>query len=592
MKEREKWFIKGVKSQLNTESLPTYLRDILQRRGVDDDHLERFLNPSLEAMHSPIKLPDCIKGANLVMTAIEKKQRIRVVGDYDVDGVTATYILVRGLQILGANVDYVIPHRKKDGYGISEGIIDEALSENIDLIVTCDNGIAAADVIEKAIAGGMRVVVTDHHEVPHKDGHDLEPPADAIINPKLSRSKYPFSGICGAVVAYKFMAYLFMISGQDEAVFQNTFLPFAAIGTVCDVMELVDENRAIVALGLERLNQTEHIGLRAIKEACDIKGLIDAYHIGFIIGPTINSSGRLDHAARALDVLFEMDYTKALELAQDLRELNRERQKLTEESFEKVDGLIQQYHLDEKLRILIVKEPCLDESIIGIVAGRIKEKYHRPSVIITQGEMALKGSGRSIEAYDMFSEFSRHKALLQAFGGHKMACGLSIEADKLKEFIVAVNNAATLTSEDMVKEIRIDTLVRLNEVSQEMVQSLEQLKPFGNGNPKPLMVAKGCELYGVQVLGKNQNVIKFILRQGQTDCESIYFRKFSDFKDELCDGFEAQVVNQVLKGRQSLLMDVVFTPTVNEFRDKRTLQLKVTALRASKTGDKYDKSTH
>ncbi|MDY2986328.1 MAG: single-stranded-DNA-specific exonuclease RecJ [Peptoniphilus sp.] len=583
----EKWFIKSGKSDINFDNLnlSNYMKKILSNRELGTaENVQSFLNPDISNLHSPILLPDLIKATNLIMQNIRDEKRIRIVGDYDVDGVTSTFILCKGLRNIGANVDYKIPHRVEDGYGINENIIDCAKNDGIDLIITCDNGIAAIKALEHANNLGINVIVTDHHEVQYVDGVEQLPTAIAVINPKRSSSKYPFNGICGAVVAFKLIQQLYVINGKDEEEFMNEFLPFATIGTVCDVMSLVDENRNIVAEGIKKLNETTNIGLKAMIEACQIEGSLDVYHIGFIIGPTINSSGRLESAELSLELFLENDYSQAMVMAKELRELNQKRQKLTEEGYLKVDKLIEKYELDKKLRILMVKETSIDESIIGIIAGRIKEKYNRPTLVFTKSKNFLKASGRSIEEYDMFENLGKYKDKFRAFGGHKMACGLSIDEDRLKDFIVDVNNNSNLAKEDLVKKIYIDSVVPLEDVNFNMISDLEILKPYGNGNPKPIFASLNLKIFNFSVLGKNKNVLKFDVSDGKNVRRGLYFKNVEEFIFEL--GNELGLIDEVYKivdnKNNSILVDLVYTPVINEFRGVKNVELRISSMRVSK----------
>lgn len=582
----EKWFIKSAKANINFDdlNLSDYMKKILSNRELSAaENVQSFLNPDISNLHSPVFLPDLIKATNIIREAINQQKKIRIVGDYDVDGVTSTFILCKGLRNLGANVDYKIPHRVEDGYGINKNIIDSAKEDGVDLIITCDNGIAAMEALEHANKLGVDVIVTDHHEVQYVDGAEQLPKAVAVINPKRSSSKYPFKGICGAVVAYKLIEQLYVITAMDEEELLNEFLPFATIGTICDVMSLVDENRALVSEGLKRLNSTSNVGLKAMIEACQIDGVLDVYHIGFIIGPTINSSGRLESAELSLELFLKTEYSEAIVIAKELRELNQKRQKLTEEGYLKVDELIQKYELDKKLRVLMVKETSIDESIIGIIAGRIKEKYNRPTLVFTKSKDFLKASGRSIDEYDMFESLQKYKDRFVAFGGHKMACGLSIEEDNLKKLIVDVNNDSTLSKEDLVKKIYIDSLLPLREINLNMIADLEILKPYGNGNPKPVFSSLNLRVSNFAVLGKNKNVLKFDVSDGNSSRKALYFKPVEEFVEEMAAQADIeQVYNMIENKNHNILIDLVYSPTINEFRGVQNIELRVSSIRISK----------
>ena len=457
----EKWFVKKYSisdEEVNNIGIDKYVYSILLNRGINKkEDIIKFLNPSTDNFHSPFLLPNLIKGSNILISAIKENKKIRIVGDYDVDGVMSTFILYKGLKSFNANVDYVIPNRIIDGYGINNSIIDNSKEDGIDLILTCDNGIAASNQVNYANDLGIEVIVTDHHEVPVVDGVEILPKAKAVIDPKMEESKYPFKDICGAVVAFKLIAYLYLINGKNMDILYNEFLPYAAIATICDVMPLIDENRDIVSIGLEILNNSTDIGIRALIEACDLLDKrIEVFHIGFIIGPTINSSGRLESADIAIKMLVEENYNKALEYAKYLRNLNYERQRLTDDGFNKIDNIINTYDLTKKFPVLILRETSINESVVGIIAGRIKEKYNQPTIILTKSHELLKGSGRSIENYDMFAKVSEFKHMLSSFGGHKMACGLSLEEEKFKDFVININNNSNLKKEDFVRKVNID----------------------------------------------------------------------------------------------------------------------------------------
>lgn len=581
----EKWYIKSIKTKIDFENsnLSEYMRRILSNRELSAaDSVQSFLNPSISNLHSPMLLPDLIKATNIIMQSINLKENIRVIGDYDVDGVTSTYILVKGLKNFGAKVDYKIPHRVEDGYGINKDIIKKAKEDGINLIITCDNGIAAIEEINFAKELGIKVIVTDHHEVQYVDGIEHLPLADAVVDPKKNSSRYPFNGICGAVVAYKLINQLYIINGKDEEDFLKEFLPFAAIGTICDVMNLVDENRAIVSEGLKYLNSTDNKGIKALIDACSIEGAIDVYHIGFIIGPTINSSGRLESAEMALDLFFESDYEKALSMAKELRELNQKRQKLTEEGYDKVNDLITNHNLDKKLRVLMIKETSIDESIIGIVAGRIKEKYNRPTIIFTKSKDFLKGSGRSIDEYDMFENLQKFKSEYLSFGGHKMACGLSLEEDKLNNLIVEINNNCLLSKDDLVKKIYIDAKVDLSDVNLKMISDLEVLKPYGNGNPKPIFVTSNLKIHNFSVLGKNKNVLKFDVKDGKDTRKALYFKNIENFISDFETINKNEILNLIENRQNNLFLDIVYSPVINDFRGIKNIELRVSSMRISK----------
>lgn len=581
----EKWFIKSKKNEINfeDENLSKYMRMILSNREFGAaDNMQSFLNPNISNLHSPILLPDLIKATNIIMQSIKKQEYIRVIGDYDVDGVTSAFILTKGLKNLGAHVDYQIPHRVNDGYGINKIIIDKASNDGVDLIITCDNGIAAIDEINYAKQLGIKVIVTDHHEVQCIDKIEQLPLADAVVDPKKTTSKYPFNGICGAVVAYKLIQQLYIINAREENELLEEFLPFAAIGTICDVMSLVDENRILVSEGLKYLNNSQNLGLRALKEACSIDGEIDVYHVGFILGPTINSSGRLESAEMALNLFFQEEYAEAISIAKNLRELNQKRQQLTEEGYNRVINIIEKYQLDEKLSVLMVKETSIDESIIGIVAGRIKEKYNRPTIIFTKSKDFLKGSGRSIEEYDMFDHMQKFRNEFLSFGGHKMACGLSLEEEKLSNLIVNINNSSNLNRGDLVRKVYIDAVVNLEEVNLKMIADLDRLRPYGNGNPKPLFVTTNLKILNFNILGKNKNVLKFDVSDGKNVRKAIIFKSIEEFLIMLNVQVSDENIKHIVENNSNILVDIVYSPVINEFKGVQNIELRISNIRISR----------
>lgn len=585
----EKWFIKNKKDpkiDYSKFGLNKILYKILINRDIKtEEEFKNYLNPKLDDLNSPILLKDLIKASNLVLKAIDNNEKIRIIGDYDVDGVTSTYILFTGLKRIGGDVSFDIPHRVIDGYGINKRLIDECVKDNVDLIITCDNGIAATSAVDYAKDNNIKVVITDHHEVPKISNEgkfvDILPNADAIIDPKREDDNYPFSNICGAVVAFKLIEYLFLMKGIDKEEFFERFLPFAAIATVCDVMPLKDENRIIVKYGLDYLRETKHFGLNALIEAASIdKDTIDIYHIGFIIGPTLNSSGRLESAKEAIDLLLEIDYSQALEKAQKLRNYNSERQDLTNEALEIIDSIIKREDLIDKYNILIVYAPNLNESILGIVAGKIKEKYNRPTIVLSDSNNLLKGSGRSIEEYDMFTEISKSKTHLESFGGHKMACGLSLSENNLMAFIDDVNKNENLTSEDLVKKIYIDAPLPLKFINLNFAQDLEKLAPFGQDNPKPQFGAKNLKIDNLRIFGKNKNVIKMSLIDNNSRAEALLFEDSKVFLNKLARVYGRDQVLDLLNGIESnIYLDIVFNIGINEFRGNVSTEMRVKSYR-------------
>ncbi|RVU55266.1 single-stranded-DNA-specific exonuclease RecJ [Anaerosphaera multitolerans] len=584
----EKWFIKNVKPNreiFENLNIDFFIYKILLNRDIDTkEKIEDFLNPNLEKLNTSLLLPDLIKASNFIVSAIKTGSKIRVVGDYDVDGVMSTYILVKGLKRLGATVDYAIPHRVKDGYGINKDIIDRAVDDGIELIITCDNGIAAFSEVEYAEKNNIDVIITDHHEVPvDEDGREIIPKAKAVVDPKISYSKYPFKEICGGVVAFKVISYLYKIYGIDDEELYNELLPFAAIATVCDVMPLTDENRIILVEGLKRLKITENKGLKAIISESGLnKDDINTYHIGFVIGPTINSAGRLEDATDALKLFFEEDELKAIEIARYLRALNAKRQEMTDEGYNKIINVIEENNLVNKFPVLILKDDSIDESILGIIAGRIKENYNRPVIVLTKSGDYLKGSGRSIENYNMFEKISLSKNFLEKFGGHAMACGLSLKEENFKEFVIDVNKKSNLTKEDLIKRVYIDSSIELSRVNINLASNIDVLKPFGSGNPKPLLGSLNLNVVNFNVFGKNKNVIKMTLSDGKENRQAILFENLDVFTENLNRHYSEAEINKMINGlKNNIFLDIVFTPEINSFRGVENLELKINNYRAS-----------
>ena len=509
----------------------------------------------------PWLLKDMHEAVEILLKKIREHKKIRIIGDYDIDGVTSTCILLKGFQRLGADVDTCIPDRIKDGYGIHEQLIQKAVEDGVDTIVTCDNGIAASAEISDAKARGLTVVITDHHDIPFRETSDgkewIIPAADAVINPKQTDCGYPNKNLCGAVVAWKLIWALYEKSGISQSEVLE-FTELAAVATVGDVMDLQGENRIIVKEGLHRLSVTHTPGLRALIRANQLEGAeITAYHVGFVLGPCINASGRLDTAARSLELLCERDEEKAAKLAGDLVALNQSRKAMTEKGKEDAIRLIEETVLNQD-RVLVVYLPDCHESLAGIIAGRIREKYHKPVFVLTKGETSVKGSGRSIEAYSMYEEMVKCGDLLIQFGGHPMAAGLSIEEKNVDLFRKRLNENCTLTEEELRPKIVIDVPMPVSYLSRELTEQLKILEPFGKGNTKPLFEQKGLRVLNLRILGKNQNVAKMKLEDmGGTRIDAVYFGE--------ADEFAAFVQKQET-------ISVTYYPEINVYQGRETLQ--------------------
>lgn len=530
---------------------------IIRNRGMESEaEIERYLNGTLDSLYAPELLKDMGPAVRILREKIAEGRRIRIVGDYDIDGVCSTYLLYTAFSRLGALVDYEIPDRIKDGYGINESIIEAAHADGIDTILTCDNGISAFSQIQLAKQYGMTVIVTDHHEVPSDENGEVIPPADAVIDPKQSECAYPFPEICGAVVAYKLIQMLYRECGVPEAEWKE-LLEFAAIATVGDVMRLQDENRLIVKYGLKRMARTSNLGLRKLAEKNNLDlSQLTAYHIGFVIGPCLNAGGRLQTAKLALSLLLAEDEAEADRLAAELKELNDLRKDMTEQGTAEAKLLVDSWY--EKDKVLVVYLPECHESLAGIIAGRLREHYQKPAIVLTKGEEAVKGSGRSIEGYHMFQKLSEVRELMLKFGGHPMAAGLSLEEKNIDEFRRRLNENSGLTEEDFKARVWIDVPMPVGYVTERLVGELRCLEPFGQGNEKPLFAEKGLRIRQTRVMGKNRNVVKMTLEeQNGRAMEALYFGDGDAFEEER-------------GGRR--LIDIVYYPDINEYNGNRTLQ--------------------
>lgn len=570
----EKWVVSAKRADFQEISRkfgvdPVIARLIRNREQITDEEIERYLHGRLSDLHSWRLLKGIGELLEILKGKIDQKKKIRIIGDYDIDGVCSTYILLKGLLRAGACVDVDIPDRMKDGYGISEELIDLAAKAQVDTIITCDNGISAISQIAHAKALGMTVLVTDHHEIPYEELPQGEvrtilPPADAIVNPKQEGDTYPFSGICGAMVAFKVICGLYETLGIPKGEL-NLLIPFAAIATVGDVMELQDENRIMVREGLLRLQNPENKGLKALIRVNNLEEkTITAYHIGFILGPCMNASGRLSTAKRALDLLLTEDEKEASILAQDLKALNDSRKDMTAKGVEQAVEMVENTELI-KDRVLVIYLPDCHESLAGIIAGRIRERYTKPVFVLTKGEEGVKGSGRSIEAYHMFQEMVKCKELFTKFGGHPMAAGLSMKEEDIEELRRRLNENCTLTQEDMTEKIVIDVPMPMSYVTIPLIRQLNQLEPFGKGNTKPVFAQKNLQISQCRVFGKNRNVVKMQLKdEFGVVSEGIWFGDGDVF---------------VAKTQEKTFFDVIYYPTVNSFRGRESIEMVIQSIR-------------
>lgn len=588
-----KWMVAAKKADFNQIArdfgiTPVLARIMRNRDMVEADEIRRFLKGSRTDMYEPGLLKDMEKAVSIILKKVKEGAAIRIIGDYDVDGICAAYILLRGITALGGKADRVIPHRIRDGYGLNEGLIEEAGKDGVDTIITCDNGIAAAPQIAYAKELGMTVVITDHHEVPFEETeegkHYLLPEADAIIDPKQPGCKYPFSQICGAVVAYKLLQALLESAWKGtereeagQAVLEE-LLPFAALATVCDVMELRDENRILVKHGLKAMETTGNPGLRALLEVNGIAGKeLTPYHAGFIIGPCLNATGRLDTAVRALQLFEEKEWKEAVTIAADLKSLNDSRKIMTEKGVEKAIQQVEEKGLS-KDAVLVVYLPDCHESLAGIIAGKLKEKFWKPAFVLTDGEEGIKGSGRSIEAYSMYEELTKCKELFSRFGGHKMAAGLSLAKGKDAEsFRRMINQNCTLREEDFEQVVHIDVPMPLSYADKTFIKELALLEPFGVGNPKPLFAQKNVSLIQGRIIGKNKNVGKYRIadEEGNT-YEMIYFGDLAQWNSFLVQRFGRNVTDELYHSglrQKEAAIAIAYYPDMNSYAGRESVQI-------------------
>lgn len=552
---------------------------IIRNRDIEDiKEIDKYLNSSLGDMNSAWLMKDMEKAVNILNEKIAEKKKIRIIGDYDIDGVCATYILYDGLRSLNACVDYVIPERVKDGYGLNERLVLEAYNDEIDTILTCDNGIAAKNQIDIAKEKNMTVVVTDHHDIPYEETEGVRkfiiPNADAIVNPKQEDCKYPFKGLCGAVVAWKLITALF--EKNNRAKEAQKFIEFAAIATIGDVMELISENRSIVNIGLKKISNTTHIGLRAlltVNELADIE--IKAHHIGFKLGPCLNASGRLDTAKYALQLLLSKTKEEADLAAWKLKEFNENRKELTIEWTNKAFELIDASSLKDDKVLLVLLKGC-HESIAGIIAGRIREKYYKPVLVFTNSEDGLKASGRSIEGYNMFEELSKFKHLFTKFGGHPMAAGLSMPANNFDELKSGLNEKCMLTESDLTEKIYIDVPLPIHCITEEIIEQLNVLEPFGKENEKPNFAQQHLKILSMRRIGRDNNMLKMVVCDEYASIDALLFDGAEEFLLYLEQEFGKEQIMNVFAGKDNNIdIGFVYYPSINEFRGVKTLQITI-----------------
>ncbi len=547
---------------------PVTARIIRNRDVTDMENVDMYLNGTLDRLHDPMMMKDMDKAVSVIASSIRDNKHIRIIGDYDIDGICSIYILFKGLKICGADVDYEVPDRITDGYGINENLIKQAYEAGVEVIITCDNGIAAASQIDYANELGMTVVITDHHDVPYEETDNgrryIIPKAAAVVDPKQNDCRYPFKMLCGAGIAYKFIDCMVKEFQTGDSVMPE-LLQFAAIATVGDIVDLLDENRIIVKEGLKLIANTENYGLNALMAVTGVsRESINAYHIGFVLGPCLNASGRLDSAKRALKMLVTDDRAEAERHAGELKDLNEERKKLTSEAVDKAVDMVENSSLKDD-RVLVIFLPDCHESIAGIVAGRIREKYYKPVIVLTRGEQEAKGSARSIESYNMFEKLSECKDLFTRFGGHPMAAGLSLPEENIPEFRRRINEHCNLSEEDLTETVWIDVPMPLEYINEKLILELGGLEPFGKANPKPVFADKNISIRNIRAIGKDKQYTRMtIAKDSGIVIDAVGFFPCTELET---------VYNK--NGRISC----TYYPEINEFRDKKQIQVCVTGYR-------------
>jgi single-stranded-DNA-specific exonuclease len=582
-----KWFLKrhgiNTKELAKKSDVSEVVATILANRGIKTpEDVRKFMNASLEDLYSPHLMMDMDKGTQIIIDVLKQNKKLVIYGDYDADGVISTYILYSALLKIGQNVSYYIPSRETEGYGMNSERIKKLYEEGYEAILTCDNGIAAMSQIEFAKSLNMIVVVTDHHDIPFIIDENGErktaiPPADAIINPNREECSYPFKKLCGAGIAFKLIQNLYeKLEFSIEEAYE--FIEYVSIATLCDVVDLIDENRIITKNGLKLINKTKNLGIKAlIKEVGLQDKIINSYHIGFILGPAINATGRLESADISMKLLLSENPEEAEILSKKLHELNIERQALTQESTDIVVDLIENSSLKSD-KILLIFSGDIHESIAGIVAGRIKEKYNRPTIVLTKGSVMPKGSGRSIDGYNMFEELMKCKSLIKQFGGHPMAAGLSIEKNNIEPLRKMLNANCKLNDEDMIPKVRIDKQLNISEITYDFIRELDVLEPFGKGNAAPIFGEKNIQVLKVSLLGKNKNVLRFICRMPNTNTKisAVCFDGIDKFREEIIKLYGEKKLELILNDEDAnIYLDIVFSPNINEFNGRSSIQLQI-----------------
>ncbi len=578
-----KWLINNRGNNYNEVSeqynIHPLIAKILLNRNITD--FEKFLNPNAEnSYHNPFLMKDMDKAVDIIISAIDNNENIRIVGDYDQDGNSSTMTLLDGLEYFTDKISYDIPNRMTDGYGISFSIIDKCIEDNIDLIITCDNGISAIEQCDYARKNGIKIIVTDHHQTIKHDEKEIIPNADAVVNPQQQSCKYPFKSLCGAGVAYKLIQAINLKKGYGMLQCEN-LLQYVAMGTVCDIVDLKDENRYFVTKGLEEINNTDNYGLKCLINMTGIKNAVNVYSLGFIIGPCINAAGRLDTAKLGVELFRDENMDNVEAYAKILVDLNEKRKKLTEDGFNKAVEIIENTALKND-DILICNVEGIHESVCGIIAGRIKEKYNKPTLILTESENKnlLKGSGRSISEYDIFEEFDEFREMFVSFGGHPMACGLSIEKNKLDEFRTKINKNSKLTEEDFVKKILIDSSFYIDKIDFDLIEEIGNLRPFGKDNPRPILGDKDVEIIFAKMIGKNQNVLKMKLLKNNKAIDAILFTNAIEKYNYLLGKFGENALRELENNIScNADIDILYYPEINDFNNVKNIQLNLIDLR-------------
>lgn len=588
---KEKWIIYGKKADFNRLSStykisPVVARIIRNRNIIDDKDFDMYLNGTIDYINSPFLFKDMEKAVNILLKAIDENKKIRVIGDYDIDGICSTYILTKGIELIGGDVSMDIPDRVRDGYGINENIIRKAYKDGIDLIITCDNGIAAIDEIKLAKGLGLTVIVTDHHNVPFEevDGEKIykRVDADATINQKQPDCQYPFKELCGGGIAYRFMmavAETLKKLSDDRTNniydFEEEMIVFASIATIGDVVSLTGENRIIAKTGLKLIKSTENMGLKALIDKCELKdSKISSFHIGFIIGPCLNATGRLDTAKMGYELLKCEDHKKAEKLAMELVELNNTRKNLTKTG-ESIAEQMALEHKSDKVLVLYIEK--IHESIAGIIAGRIREKFNKPTIILTSGENMVKGSGRSIEGYDMYAGINKCSYLLERFGGHTMAAGVSLKAENIDKFRNQLNENCKLMEEDFVRKVWIDVPMPIGYINEEIVEDLYKLEPFGKDNEKPVFALRNIKILKFYFMGASKNMARIILEDDGYTITATMFNRLEDFFEQISKKYGEDILGKLKMGLTTdLEASFTYYPLINEYKGNKSLQINIT----------------